>query len=277
MKKKYTKLYPNYLKKAVTFSFDDGTYQDVEMINLLDYFHMKGTFNLNSKLMGNNSSFTMNSWLRNCRINALNINYVYQNHEIAGHTATHTDFKNQTEQLLDEEITSDIKALKKLTKRKIVGYAYPYGIYNEQIIAKLKENHILYARSIESTFNFNLPTNWYTYGGTCTISDSKFKNLIKRWLKLQPKTLKIFYIWGHSYELDMFHEHEKIYHLYEMLANKNDTWYATNGEIVTYLLAFKKLRFKEKERTFHNNSNFDLYINYQNKNYLIPKKSTLKV
>ena len=95
--------------------------------------------------------------------------------------------------------------------------------------------------------------------------------------KLQPKNLKIFYIWGHSYELDMFHEHEKIFKLYEMLANKEDTWYATNGEIVTYLKAFEKLKYSNKNHTFKNNSKYDLYINYHNQNYIIKKGNSLKI
>ena len=37
-------------KKAVTFSFDDGVLQDVRMINLLNKYNLRATFNLNSGL-----------------------------------------------------------------------------------------------------------------------------------------------------------------------------------------------------------------------------------
>ena len=37
----------NGKKKAVTFSFDDGVMQDIRVIEILDKYGLKGTFNLN--------------------------------------------------------------------------------------------------------------------------------------------------------------------------------------------------------------------------------------
>ena len=39
-------------KKAVTFSYDDGVTQDRDLIRLLNKYGMKGTFNINSGLLG---------------------------------------------------------------------------------------------------------------------------------------------------------------------------------------------------------------------------------
>ncbi|MBO4732880.1 MAG: hypothetical protein J5662_00230 [Clostridia bacterium] len=39
-------------RKAVTFSFDDGVSQDIRMIELLDKYGLKATFNLNSQMLG---------------------------------------------------------------------------------------------------------------------------------------------------------------------------------------------------------------------------------
>ena len=39
---KYIRCYPNFKMKAVTFSFDDGTYKDIEMVTLLNKNNMKG-------------------------------------------------------------------------------------------------------------------------------------------------------------------------------------------------------------------------------------------
>ena len=41
----------NGKKKAVTFSFDDGVTQDIRLIEILNKYGLKGTFNLNSGLM----------------------------------------------------------------------------------------------------------------------------------------------------------------------------------------------------------------------------------
>ncbi|MCI5744974.1 MAG: polysaccharide deacetylase family protein [Erysipelotrichaceae bacterium] len=269
--------YPNFKNKAVTFSFDDGVYQDIEMINMLDYFHLKATFNVNSALMNNNGTFTMNNWLKNYKIEKRRINEIYKNHEIAGHTSTHCDFKNYDEQYLINEVDEDIKNLSKLTRRKIVGFAYPYGIYNDDVIKHLKKCGVIYARSVESTFNFNLPQDWFTYGGTCTISDKAFPSLINRWLRLNPKSPKLFYIWGHSYELDMFHEHEKVWKLYEKIANKDDTYYATNAEIVTYINAISSLKFDKNTKKLSNMSNVDLFLLVNDKKTILKAKKAIFV
>ena len=89
---KYFKCYPDFKFKAVTFSFDDGTYHDIEMIEIMNKFNLKGTFNLNSKLMYPNSKFVMSNWINCYRLDRHQINEIYKGHEIASHTSTHTDF-----------------------------------------------------------------------------------------------------------------------------------------------------------------------------------------
>ena len=42
----------NGKKKAVTFSFDDGVTQDIRLIEILNKYGLKGTFNLDSALLG---------------------------------------------------------------------------------------------------------------------------------------------------------------------------------------------------------------------------------
>lgn len=38
--------------KAITFSYDDGAVQDIRLIELLNRYGLKATFNLNSGLLG---------------------------------------------------------------------------------------------------------------------------------------------------------------------------------------------------------------------------------
>ena len=38
-------------KKAVTFSYDDGVTQDVHLVELLNKYDLKCTFNINSQLL----------------------------------------------------------------------------------------------------------------------------------------------------------------------------------------------------------------------------------
>ena len=42
-------VYPGGLKRIVTFSFDDGSQNDVRLISLFDKYSLKATFHLNGK------------------------------------------------------------------------------------------------------------------------------------------------------------------------------------------------------------------------------------
>ena len=42
-------VYPGGLKRIVTFSFDDGSQNDVRLISLFDKYRLKATFHLNGK------------------------------------------------------------------------------------------------------------------------------------------------------------------------------------------------------------------------------------
>ena len=48
------KLYPNGKEKAFNLTYDDGIYDDYKFVELLNKYNLKGTFNLNSKLMKEN-------------------------------------------------------------------------------------------------------------------------------------------------------------------------------------------------------------------------------
>ena len=78
--------------KAVTFSFDDGTTQDVQLIKLLDKYGMKATFNLNSSFFGIKERLTRNGKdIPFEKVNPFDVKSIYSNHEVAVHTLTHAD------------------------------------------------------------------------------------------------------------------------------------------------------------------------------------------
>ena len=48
MRIKFTLLYPNFKRKAVTFSYDDGTLHDRKLVKIFNDNGYRGTFNLNT-------------------------------------------------------------------------------------------------------------------------------------------------------------------------------------------------------------------------------------
>ena len=80
----------NGKKKAVTFSFDDGVEQDIRLIEILDRYGLRCTFNLNSGSFGEQRTLVVaGKEVAHHRLTAAQARSVYQNHEVAAHTRTH--------------------------------------------------------------------------------------------------------------------------------------------------------------------------------------------
>ena len=55
----------------------------------------------------------------------------------------------------------------------------------------------------------------------------------REFLELKTDTPKIMYIWGHSYEFDIYPERWEIFEKFcEMISGKSDIFYGTNIEIL---------------------------------------------
>ena len=53
--------------------------------------------------------------------------------------------------------------------------------------------------------------------------------------------IKLFYIWGHSYEFDRDNTWDYMENVLKELSGKDNVWYATNIEIKDYLTAARNL------------------------------------
>ena len=84
-------VYPNGLRKALTFSYDDGQSFDRRLAELLRSHGMKGTFHLNSERVGAD-------WGNEKFITAEELKEVYAGHEnrLPWRTAQKSDYDYQT-------------------------------------------------------------------------------------------------------------------------------------------------------------------------------------
>lgn len=77
-------------RKAVTFSYDDGVTQDIRLIELLNKYGLKCTFNLNSELLGKKGILIReNQRISHYKIHPEDVKSIYDGHEVAAHTLTH--------------------------------------------------------------------------------------------------------------------------------------------------------------------------------------------
>ena len=72
--------------------------------------------------------------------------------------------------------------------------------------------------------------------------------------------MRLFYIWGHSYELWSEERWEKMGKLCTMLSGRDDVWYATNIEIVDYVNAVNALRFSADCAAVYNPSAIPVWL-----------------
>lgn len=137
----------------------------------------------------------------------------------------------------------------------------PYGTYSDEAIDTLRTCGIAYARTVVSTHNFEIPNDWLCLHPTCHHDDPKLNELCDRFLagKL-PFGLKLFYLWGHSYEFEQHNNWEVIRAFCEKMSGKKDIWYATNIEIVDYLNASRQLRTSADGHIVFNPTATDIWV-----------------
>lgn len=239
--------------KYFTMSFDDGLEQDKRLIQILNRFGLKATFNVNAGLFGvqrrvgrigdigfldyPEGTTGFKTWFKNHdhhRIPADEIAQVYQGFEIASHGYRHEALAMIKPEQMEESIRKDIDALTKLTGYPIVGHAYPGGSSSDKVATCLKQHGVIYAREVWWTGSFAFPVNPLRYRATSMVHDKKLFELADQFLEAEPTTDDLlFYIWGHAYELDFGTAScnwKRFEQFCEKIAGRKDIVYCTNRE-----------------------------------------------
>lgn len=223
--------------KAITFSFDDCTTQDIRLVELFNKYNVKATFNVNSQLLGKPGELIREGKkIGHNKLAQKEIKKVYKGHEVAVHTLTHPYLQNiEDDTEIIRQIEEDRKNLEELVGYEICGMAYPGNGDNANRVAKIikEQTAIKYARTTTHTFNFDLQNDLYLFKPTIhhNFYDELFK-LGEEFIKLQPEEPKLFYIWGHSFEFDIFDDWDKFEDFLKLVSGRDDTFYGTNKEVL---------------------------------------------
>ena len=219
-------------KKAITFSFDDGNIDDVRLIEILNKYNLKGTFNLNSSMLADSFVWNFANKKDVHHINFSEHPHLYDGHEVASHTVRHPHLENMTPVAIKNEIELDRIYLKALYGYEILGMALPFGTYNDDVIKVIKEIGILYCRTCEHTFKFDMPNELPLLHPTCHFKYKELDELTDKFFSTETDEDMLFYIWGHSYELVTEEDWEKFEKFCNKIANRNDIYYCTNKEAI---------------------------------------------
>lgn len=224
--------------KAVTFSFDDGVTQDIRLIEILNKYGLKATFNLNSSYLGLISSLDRNGKnVRHDKIRACDVKTVYDGHEIAVHTLTHPNLTSLDEETIVYQVEKDRLMLTELAGYEVIGMAYPCGgVNNDDRVADIikRRTGVKYSRTITSTGNFDLQDNLYRFNPSVYYVDEKsLFDLGEKFINLKTDKPQILYVWGHSYEMDAeYISWGKFEEFCKFISGRNDIFYGTNKEVL---------------------------------------------
>ena len=224
-------------KKAVTFSFDDAVRQDIRLIEILNKYDLKATFNINSGLLGRKNELVRNGvTIRHDKIDPTELKEIYQGHEIAAHTLTHPNLTTLDREEIIRQVECDRVILSELCGYEVVGMAYPCGgVNNDDRVAEIIRNNtgIKYARTITSTHSFLPQENLFRFDPTVYYIEKELDAEIDRFLASKSDEGELLYIWGHSYEMDAgYISWERFEEACARLADRPDVFYGTNKDVL---------------------------------------------
>ena len=224
-------------KKYFTLSYDDGVMQDKRLVEIFNRYNLKCTFNVNSGFFGTSNTLErVGKQIAHNKLTEEEAKKVYAGHEISTHSVTHPDLTKLNRWQVRRQIVDDMQKLSDLAGYAVTGHAYPGGAYDTRTAGLLKKYGIRYARTVDSTGNFNPPEDPLMWHPTCHHGDEKVFALLEEFINATPTDGDLlFYMWGHSYEFDYDtwgNNWEHIEKVCQMIANKEDIVYCTNLEFL---------------------------------------------
>ncbi|MCG6860432.1 MAG: polysaccharide deacetylase family protein [Chromatiaceae bacterium] len=243
-------LFPGGVSKALVLSMDDGPVQDRRLVELLNRHGIRGTFHLNSGRLGEPG-----------HISADEVASLYSGHEVSTHSVTHPYLDSLSREEIATEVGFDRTVLSQISGADVRGHAYPFGAHNATVIEVLRESGIAYARTAGQTRDFRLPADPFAWTPTCHHTGAG--GLADTFFARPDNTLALFFIFGHSWELDAGEPTNSWAYmeaLAQRLGGRDDIWNATAIEVADYVRAICSVQSSLAEDRLYNPSGIDLWL-----------------
>lgn len=275
--------FPEGKAKAITLSYDDCLKTDIKLIETINKYGLKCTFNANSAFIGTERYLSKEEITK----------YIMDaGHEVAIHGAEHKSPGAAT--LVDgiRDMLNGRLELEQMFGGIIKGMAYPNagitildnGYTYQEIRRYLVDLGISYGRSLGGdNSNFRIPEDWYNWMPTAHHDNPQLFEWIDKFIDFDIKSTwltsqrpMLLYIWGHSQEFEKNNNWNRLSEICEKIANKNDVWYATNIEIYNYISAYRSLEFNVERTICYNPTLYTVWFTANGKDYCIKPGETLK-
>ncbi len=232
-------------KVIVTTSWDDGHVLDLRVAALLTKYGIKGTF----YIAPDNVEFSPRDLL-----DPAQIQHISETFEIGAHTMIHHPLPELSDIEARREITRSKAYLENLTRRQLKSFCYPHGDYTQKHVAMVREAGFTYARTVHrhsfsADRSLEAQTSIHTYNHFSdlwkiarfahfnpakTIAYFQWDNLAIAMFDRVLERGGIFHLWGHSWEIDVHHDWEKLERVLQYIAGRTQVTYVHNGELAPH-------------------------------------------
>jgi len=247
-------------KVIVTTSWDDGHPLDMKLAKLLIKYSLQGTFYIPTRFLYS-------------KMNDSDVRRLSENFEIGAHTFSHVKLTSISISEAKREIAGNKTMLEEIIGKKVKMFAYPQGIYNEEIISLVKMLGFDGARTVED-FKTNI-LDPFRMGVTLQVRPYGRKELTKKLLQVENLRMKlfllkclstlvnswedlatslfnyvyrnggVFHIWGHSWEIEKFKMWDSLDFFLSYISGKRNVAYLCNSAVVENMCYIMKNQKKD--------------------------------
>ena len=257
--------FPDWKRKALTFSYDDAPPCDRPLVEIFNRYGMKATFNINTH--GRPDAVPADcerdaAGRPTCLITKSEWKTLYAGHEIALHGARHDTYASTPWPVIVEDIYRNKQVIEAELRTSVRGFAYPCGNNSktpegDQILRALD---VAYGRVVSPPDRkFSLPDDFLDWHPTAH-HNGGIEEIGREFLEASAASEPLLcYIWGHSFEFGGAGNWDVMERFCALMANKPEIWYATNIQICDYVTAARKLIWSVKHDSVKNPTATDIY------------------
>jgi peptidoglycan-N-acetylglucosamine deacetylase len=226
----------------ITTSWDDGSYQDEQISNLLKKYGIKGTFYIPKNFLPNSLSPDLI-----CNLDTY--------HEIGAHTMNHVELPNIPTERAFNEIHDSKLYLEDLLGHDISMFAYPKGLYNSKVKQLVQKSGFLGARTVDYVGLKNI-SDPYSMGVSLLMQNGspifslksaiQYNLDIKSVIDWEIRVKELFdysyrsggvlHLFSHSWMIDRYNQWEKLESVFNYISGYDDVLYLTNGELMDVII-----------------------------------------
>jgi len=177
--------------------WDDGVVDDLRLTELLRKYGAKATFNINPGLhQSERTKHFVHQGKDVIRLGWGEMLEAYRGFTIGNHSMSHPPLTGLSAEEAHREIADARSKLREYFGQPILGFAYPFGAWNKDVMKLLRDTGHVYARTVQNVETAFPPEDPMAFHPNCHfLADDFWDRLAK------AKHTGVFYFWGHSYEL----------------------------------------------------------------------------